>query len=181
MDERIDEQRLQRLVDGEMPADERQGFLRELDQRKDAWREVALAFVEDQAWREALTSGSVTPVTTPTQSIVRARPHFLLRVLQLAAAACFVVLLSGLSFQLGQASTQKASQRASAEIASVAATDAEARQVQPFQSKLRQTDERLKALGYRLRAEQQLYEGILKDGRRLAVPVLSMTVANYGQ
>jgi hypothetical protein len=50
MSKRIDETRLQRLVDGALDARERRAFLVELDRQPESWREVALAFVEEQIW-----------------------------------------------------------------------------------------------------------------------------------
>jgi hypothetical protein len=47
---KIDERRLQRLVDGEMSPRERREFLEKLDAPPDAWRSVALAFVEDRVF-----------------------------------------------------------------------------------------------------------------------------------
>lgn len=40
-----------RLVDGELSADERRALLASLDDRADGWRRCALAFLEAQAWR----------------------------------------------------------------------------------------------------------------------------------
>jgi hypothetical protein len=48
MTRQIDEIRLQRLVDNALGDDERREFLVELDNTPELWREVALAFVEDQ-------------------------------------------------------------------------------------------------------------------------------------
>ena len=39
-----------RLVDGELTADERRALLASLDSRPDGWRRCALAFLEAQAW-----------------------------------------------------------------------------------------------------------------------------------
>jgi hypothetical protein len=59
-----------RLVDGELPADERQQLLTSLDGRPDGWRRCALAFLEAQAWRSELKQIVRESDTTP--SLVRA-------------------------------------------------------------------------------------------------------------
>jgi hypothetical protein len=43
-----------RLVDGELPADERRQLLASLDDRADGWRRCALAFLEAQSWGGAM-------------------------------------------------------------------------------------------------------------------------------
>jgi hypothetical protein len=70
-----DNAQLDRLVDGELSADERAEFLRSLDERPDGWRRCALAFLEAQAWRgefrqlvrepEAAIEAHVIPATRP--------------------------------------------------------------------------------------------------------------------
>ncbi len=47
-----DEQRFDRLVDGELSRDEYNDLLRSLDQQPDGWRRCALAFLEAQALRQ---------------------------------------------------------------------------------------------------------------------------------
>lgn len=47
---------LMRLVDGELSPVEQCELLRSLDSQPDGWRRCALAFLEDQAWRQELTA-----------------------------------------------------------------------------------------------------------------------------
>ncbi len=49
----LDEQTLQRCVDGELSAAEQQALLRQLERSPAGWREVALAFIEHQLWAQA--------------------------------------------------------------------------------------------------------------------------------
>ncbi len=42
---------VQRLVDGELSPEERAAYLRQIDGNVAAWRDVALAFIEQQVWR----------------------------------------------------------------------------------------------------------------------------------
>jgi hypothetical protein len=48
---------LDRLVDGELSDAERRELLQRLEQAPAGWRRCALAFLESQAWREAIKSG----------------------------------------------------------------------------------------------------------------------------
>jgi hypothetical protein len=54
MSQRIDEIGLQRLVEGTLDESERRAFLVDVDRRPEWWREVALAFVEEQIWRQEI-------------------------------------------------------------------------------------------------------------------------------
>jgi hypothetical protein len=60
---RRDEQRvLDRLVDGELGADERRALLASLDDEPGAWRRCALAFLEAQSWRWQLSRLASEPL-----------------------------------------------------------------------------------------------------------------------
>jgi hypothetical protein len=49
----LDNRRIDKLVAGELPEDERRALLLQLEARPDGWRQCALAFLEAQMWREA--------------------------------------------------------------------------------------------------------------------------------
>ncbi len=51
---RLEDRRLDRLVDGELPDQERHELLVDLDRQPDGWRRCALAFLEAQCWRQEL-------------------------------------------------------------------------------------------------------------------------------
>lgn len=53
MSEHLNERLLQRCVDGEMSETEQQEFLRSLDRSPSGWRDLALAYVEQQLWSQA--------------------------------------------------------------------------------------------------------------------------------
>lgn len=57
----IDSAQLDRLVDGELPADEYRNLLAQLEGEPDGWRRLALAFLEAQAWRRELASVAALP------------------------------------------------------------------------------------------------------------------------
>ena len=50
----LDARFLDRLVDGGLSGPERRDLLLRLDADPEGWRRCALAFLEDQAWRQAL-------------------------------------------------------------------------------------------------------------------------------
>ena len=64
---RRDEQRvLDRLVDGELGADERRALLASLDDEPGAWRRCALACLEAQSWRWQLSRLAAEPLVCKT-------------------------------------------------------------------------------------------------------------------
>jgi hypothetical protein len=65
--EPIDGRAIDRLVDGDLPEAERRAMLLRLDADPDAWRRCALAFLEDQTWRKALSPIAVSsaPISVP--------------------------------------------------------------------------------------------------------------------
>lgn len=62
------ERQIDRLVDGELTADERRQVLAECEERDGAWRRCALAFLEAQAWRSELTALAAPPVSVAAQA-----------------------------------------------------------------------------------------------------------------
>lgn len=60
-----DNTNLDRLVDGEMSADERREFLASLDERPEQWRRCALAFLEAQTWGNEFARWVNPPDETP--------------------------------------------------------------------------------------------------------------------
>lgn len=50
----VSDELLDRLVDNELPEDQRRRLLAELERRPDQWRRCALAFLEAQAWSSGL-------------------------------------------------------------------------------------------------------------------------------
>lgn len=68
---RRDEQRvLDRLVDGELGAEERRALLASLDDEPGAWRRCALAYVEAQSWRWQLSRLAAEPLVCKTSADV---------------------------------------------------------------------------------------------------------------
>jgi hypothetical protein len=99
----IDEIQLQRLVDGLLDDEQRRAFLVAVDRTPELWREVALAFVEEQVLHAELANlgyaapqcaGAVADLPAPARSV---RPRW-----GLLAVALGWLLMLGLGFQWGQ-------------------------------------------------------------------------------
>ncbi len=60
-----DDRWIDRLVDGELTPSERTALLQKLDNIPGGWRRCALAFLEAQAWREAMTSSKSQVANAP--------------------------------------------------------------------------------------------------------------------
>jgi hypothetical protein len=67
---RDDERVLDRLVDGELSAEERRSLLASLDDEPGAWRRCALAFLEAQSWRWQLSRLAAEPLVCKTSADV---------------------------------------------------------------------------------------------------------------
>ncbi len=97
----VDEIRLQRLVDGALDDDERREFLVGLDSAPELWREVALAFVEDQILRSELcATRSSQDVADTARRGTRISP-VPAALIVLAIAASLLAML-GVGFRWGQ-------------------------------------------------------------------------------
>jgi hypothetical protein len=95
--DRFEDDRLDRLVDGELNESEYREALRSLDERPGGWRVCALAFLEAQAWRRELGdlrrapdgAAAVRPVALP----LRAAGRSWMSLLTLAASFLLVFAL----------------------------------------------------------------------------------------
>ena len=69
-----DDVRFDRLVDGELSADERRRLLASLDDRPGGWRQCALAFLAAQTWRQELGRLVDEPAARATAAVAGAEP-----------------------------------------------------------------------------------------------------------
>jgi hypothetical protein len=77
-DDAVESGTLDRLVDGSLDPQARRDVLEALDRQADGWRRCALAFLEAQAWREAMTGlGDELRTETPHPAVfpVVSHPH----------------------------------------------------------------------------------------------------------
>jgi hypothetical protein len=73
--ESVDGRSIDRLVDGELSASERRELLLRLENDPEGWRRCALAFLEDQAWRQAFGAvASADPKPLPTTGSTTPEP-----------------------------------------------------------------------------------------------------------
>jgi anti-sigma factor RsiW len=185
----VDDGLLDRLVDGELPDEERRTLLLRLEAEREGWRRCALAFLEAQSWREALSPLASTAATRlvvlPDRQVRKPRswqPVVSLTGLAASVAAAFAVGWV-LHLQLTQP-TQDASiadgtksvavatverrEPAPADIATEMPqprnTGATFVRVDPFVKKMEQR-------GFRAQTQQRLLSMQLKDGRKFDLPV----------
>jgi hypothetical protein len=115
---RIDDALIDRLVDGELRADERRQVLLALESQPDCWRRCALAFIEAQTWRSQMRGmlageivrypAAASPALTcepnpPPAARARARQR---NVGIWLAAAAMLLIAFGLGRQLGVSERQ---------------------------------------------------------------------------
>ncbi|WP_435005833.1 hypothetical protein P12x_003597 [Tundrisphaera lichenicola] len=101
----VDDSSIDRLVGGELADQERRELLLRLENDPEGWRRCALAFLEDQAWRSAISGMSVpvssadpAPSSPPRVRVNRSR----LQRLSIAATVLVATFAAGLA--LGGAS-----------------------------------------------------------------------------
>lgn len=87
-----------RLVDGELSADERRRLLAALDEQEGGWRKCALAFLEAQTWGQQLKQVAAEPESTAVAKATRPaanRPLFSLAYWPAVAAGLLVAFVAG--------------------------------------------------------------------------------------
>lgn len=72
--EPVDSALLDRLVDGELPEQQRRNLLSSLDRRPEGWRQCALAFLEAQSWSESLSQATRESIPKLPDDATRAFP-----------------------------------------------------------------------------------------------------------
>jgi hypothetical protein len=94
-----DDSQLDMLVDGELGDEERRELLSRFETEPDGWRRCALAFLEAQAWRQAMRSVSDDSVET---SAIAARSHSSWRQFRnVVGMACGLLLALGVGLAVG--------------------------------------------------------------------------------
>lgn len=86
---------IDRLVDGELSAEQRRELLASLDAEPAAWRECAVAFLEAQTWRASLADLGRATVAAP-RAAVEPRPRRFAPATAWAAVAATALLAFGL-------------------------------------------------------------------------------------
>ena len=169
---------LDRLVDGELDEAARAALLRELDGEPGGWKRCALAFLEAQAWRQAISADAET---LPAPRIQPAPARFPVSRQLMALAAAVVV-----AFGVGFVSRDPAPAERHHPLAGGALTQAlavEGASQSPGASpavpeSLRRQMERQ---GYRVDGDRKLVPVALEDGRKVTVPVDTVSLRYVGQ
>lgn len=93
MNDHVNERLLQRCVDGEMNETEQQEFLRSLEHFPTGWRDLALAYVEQQLWSQAGRAwvDEPEPLAAPDSMPVPSRGASWLRSTVLVASSLLAV------------------------------------------------------------------------------------------
>jgi hypothetical protein len=171
---------LDRLVDGELDQGTRSLLIRSLDREPDGWKRCALAFLEAQAWREAAQSMPTMNASTSRPAVPRPRPwarQLVVVAAMVAVAFCagFVSRGTGRSEPMVRRNDSSPDgtpvQRASATSPNEAAPPA-------IPDYVRSQMERQ---GYRVGGGRKVIEVALEDGRRVAVPVDTVSYRYVGQ
>lgn len=173
----IDAAALDRLVDGELDEAARAALLRSLDREPDGWKRCALAFLEAQAWRESMQS---LPASTHQTAAHRPAPWAALR------QAVSIAAVVAVAFCLGFISRGT---NARQDTAAVAQTRPDTARVPPRLPPAAQAPSpvpeyvrrRMEREGYRVEGGRKVIEVALDDGRRVAVPVDSVSYRYVGQ
>jgi hypothetical protein len=95
----VSDSAIDRLVAGELADADRRELLIQLDNDPDGWRRCALAFLEDQAWRSAITCAGVPASETgpvPASLPRSPRPRLSIRRLSIAATVLAATFAAGL-------------------------------------------------------------------------------------
>jgi hypothetical protein len=175
-----------RLVDGELPDAERRALLLRLEAESGGWRRCALAFLEAQAWREALgpLAGSGSGAAGPAAVGQRAgrRHRSWRRLVRLSGLAAGLVAAFALGWALHGTPAPTGPRTPLARVAPTAPV-APPSPPQPATPEVRPSRpaERVAALdpgvrrwergGYRAEAQERLVSMELKGGRKVQIPV----------
>ena len=187
---------IDKLVDNELDADARAELIRTLDETPDGWKRCALAFLEAQAWGQSLSTASRDAAECGGTGSNYHRPPGLLgpvarRLLALAAA---VVVAFGAGFVSrgveshrvlirGEATGFGMTDRALASTGE--STSPQTRAVTPPPDTVPYVPERvrlqLERQGYHVTGDRKLVPIALGDGRKVAVPVDTVSYRYVGQ
>lgn len=185
----INDASLDRLVDGELNQRDRAALLRALDREPDGWRRCAVAFLEAQAWRQAAAEGTVDELT-PTAPARRvsaspARRGGFARQAFAVAAALMIAFCTGFAFrdarQLQTLVTRHVRSVESATVPSKAAVIRAGDALREAPAVPEYVRLQLERQGYQIKGDRKVVSIALEDGRKVAVPVETVSYRYVGQ
>jgi hypothetical protein len=171
---------IERLVDGELSESDRLEVLRLIETTPDGWQRCALAFLEAQAFTQALKGQSCSPKTT-------SRPRHRVAKLAMAASLLAVAFYAGFASRGGP---ERPSEGVEPPIVLAQQTPAE-----PNTSKLTEVlrvkpqeieisdyvREQWERRGYLIEKTQKSYSMNLDDGRKVSIPVDNVELRFVGR
>jgi anti-sigma factor RsiW len=187
----IDEQLIDRLVDGELPNPARRDLLRRFETEPDGWRHCALAFLEAQTWRSSLdsisTSVQALPHSLPARDGPKHGSHPRVSVARLTALAAALAIAFAMGWESNAWQAENPAGRAKASVQTPESIANHQRPpetpitsgVQSVQSAqapdtptlldplIKKWEER----GFRAEWQKRLISMELKDGRKIDVPI----------
>jgi hypothetical protein len=204
--DRDDARLIDRLVDGELPDSERRELLQSFENQPDGWRRCALAFLEAQVWRQALSLEAAPAAVSLAARPIGRHPRSRLwrpvaRITALAASLAAAFAL-GWTYHRGLEQTQPViavTQPDAATNGSVLVADAPSSIRQPVTSDDPKTQftkslssmqathgsldsmmKRWQQEGYSVETQPCLVSVQAKDGRKINLPVQEVRVRYVG-
>ena len=181
--------RIDRLVDGELDEAARAALLRDLDREPDGWKRCAIAFLEAQAWRAAVTAdGAAGPPTSYLRMCGMSRGQAPGRLFGLAAAVAVAFSIGFIARGPGTDGGHRSdtwrtvahapSNDTPSPVRAIAATAHSGQDSPAVPDSLRL---RMERQGYRIEGDRKIVPVALQDGRQLAVPVDTVSLKYVGQ
>lgn len=186
----IDDASLDRLVDGELSERDRSALLRALDREPNGWKRCAIAFLEAQTWRQAAAdvvaddrSSLIAPAKPPCGSPTR-RGTFVRQAFAVAAAV-IVAFCTGFAFRDARQPQTLMTRRGSAMESTVVPSKAVALPANDAMRGAPAVPEyvrlQLERQGYQVKGDRKVVAIALDDGRKVAVPVETVSYRYVGQ
>jgi hypothetical protein len=174
------------LVDGSLEGDARRKLLSRLDAEPEGWRRCALAFLEDQCWRESLRPQAAATVRRATNSSWRSPRRARLREIAAIAVSLLTAFAAGWAvrgdrnpvsppreFHVTAAASQSRESPAVTELPKASVpSEREGTRDAIFRDWERQ--------GYRVEQSPRRASLALRDGRTVAVPARELRVQYVG-
>lgn len=174
-------QDMDRLVDGELSPLDRQNLLKRLDNEPDGWRRCALAFLEDQAFREGLKP--VAQEVPAALTLPKSQPRSRRRDRLMTAAAVLLAFTLGWSAKRQPAASpavvvtaEKPIPAAVPEVLKITAPSPARLDPDPEIERKRAWER----AGFEFQRLNRFVAVDTKDGRRVAMPVSEYSVQYIG-
>ena len=185
----IDQTVLDRLVDGELDVAARAAALRALEAEPGGWRRCAMAFLEAQAWRDAAaadvkpTVGVVRPQTTARRTPSVRHVVGIAAAVAIAFSAGFVARSGGPARDVTSVDETGTTDGAPPPVGASASTGhtAGGESAPPPAAVPEYLRRQMEREGYEVTGDRKLVPVALEDGRKVAVPVETVSYRYVGR